>query len=80
LKLLTQKFDFKSQPTHYAGFYLAKDWGKPVGGLLMQYPTVISSENPGQQVALVLEINNTRGKFSLSEEFQSLIEGSKNVE
>lgn len=78
LKLLTEKLDFKTQPTQLAGFYLAKSWGKPTGGLLMQDPTVIYAENPVQQVALVLEINNPRGKFSLSEEFQSLIEGSQN--
>ncbi len=76
-KLLTEKFDFKTQPTPWAGFYQAKSWGRPVGGLLMKDPAVIYSQNPVQQVALMLEINNPRGKFSLSEEFQSFIKGSE---
>jgi hypothetical protein len=79
IKLLTEKFDFKTQPTQWAGFYRSKNWGRPVGGLLMKDPAVIYSQNPVQQVALILEINNPRGKFSLSEEFQSFIKGSQSA-
>lgn len=75
--LLTQKYGFESQSTQLAGFYLAKSWWASTGGLLMKHPAVIYTENTVQQIALVLEINNPKGKFTLSKEFRSLIDGSQ---
>ena len=75
--LLTQRYGFKTQPTHWAGFYLAQRRRQATGALLMQHPTVIYTENPVQQVALVMEINNPQGNFSLSGDFQTLIQGSQ---
>lgn len=77
--LLTQRFGFEKQPSHWAGFYLAKKKRDTTGGILMQHPTVIYRENTVQQVAIVLEINNPQGKFVLSNEFRSLIVGSQNT-
>ena len=74
--LLTQKYGFRPQQTHWAGFYIAQKKRTPTGGLLMQHPTVIQTDNPVQQIAIVLEINNPAGKSVLSRDFHSLIEGS----
>ncbi len=74
--LLTQKYGFRPQQTHWAGFYIAQKKRTPTGGMLMQHPTVIQTDNPVQQVAIVLEINNPAGKSVLSQEFHSLIQGS----
>jgi hypothetical protein len=73
LQILQQKFGFKAQPTHWAGFYLAQPQANTAkSGLLMQHPTVIRKDNPVQQMALILEINNPQSKLTLSEEFHSL--------
>lgn len=77
LQILTRSFGFKQQPTHLAGFYVASRRREPTGGLLMKDPPVIYRENPVQQVAIILEVNNPAGKFSLSEDFRSLIQGSQ---
>lgn len=76
LTLLTQRFEFKAQQSHLAGFYLAKNFWKTTGGLLMKNPPVIYTENPSQQLAIVMEMNNPSGKTKLSDDFQSLIDGS----
>ena len=76
--LLTQKFGFRPQQTHWAGFYIAQPKQVPTGGLLMQHPTVIYTENPVQQLAIVMEINNPNSNFALSKDFHSLIQGSRN--
>ncbi len=76
IDLLTNRYDFKPQKTHLAGFYLAKSWGRAKSGILMKHPDVIYQENPSQRLGIVLEINNPAGSFSLSPDFQSLIDGS----
>jgi hypothetical protein len=58
---------------------LAEQRRKPTGGILMQYPTVIYRENPVQQIAVVMEINNPKSNLVLSDEFQSMIAGSRNA-
>jgi len=68
VQLLGSQYGLKPQPTHWAGLYLSNR-----GGLLMQHPAVIDKANPMQQLALILEINNPKGRFSLSENFQSLL-------
>jgi hypothetical protein len=77
VNLLTQRYGFRPQPTHWAGFYLAESKRKPTGAILMQHPTVIYTENPVQQVAVVMEMNNPQSKFELSDDFRSLIIGSQ---
>lgn len=76
--LLEQRYGFKSQETLLAGFYLAKSWGTSKGGMLMKHPPVIQADNPCQQLAIVMEINNPDGSSKLSDDFQLLIDGSQN--
>jgi hypothetical protein len=76
LQLLQSQFQFKSQPTNLAGFYLAESWRKTTGGMMMKTPAVIDSSNPYQQYGVVLEINNPQGPLELSDDFVRLIEGS----
>lgn len=57
----------RAQPTHWAGVYLSRR-----SGLLMKRPAVLDKSNVVQQLALILELNNPRGKRTLSEDFQSL--------
>ena len=76
LEVLTRNFEFKPQPSHLAGFYAASRKRVATGALLMKHPAVIYRDNPVQQLAVVLEINNANGRFELSRDFHSLIEGS----
>ncbi len=76
LEVLTRNFEFKPQPSHLAGFYAASRKRVPTGALLMKHPAVIYRDNPVQQLAIVLEINNANSSFVLSHDFHSLIEGS----
>ena len=80
INLLTQRYQFRPQQTHWAGFYIAQKKRTPTGGLLMQHPTVIKTDNPVQQIAIVLEINNPAGNSVLSRDFHSLIEGSMSTQ
>ena len=73
VRLLTEKFGFTPQPTNWAGLYMNQNSRSPTGALVMKHPSVISKDNPRQQVAIMLEINNPQGRYSLSEEMQSVL-------
>ena len=74
VNLLTSKYGMKSQPTHFAGAYASQNQrGALTGGLLLQYPPVITRENPVEQVALVMEINHPEGSFQLSQSFVNML-------
>ncbi len=78
--LLANDFDFKEQKTNWAGLYVAKKmWGQISGGMVMQHPNVIRSDDLTQQVAIVLEINNPDGQFDLSPEFRTYLHTAKTV-
>ena len=68
LQILQQQHGLRPIPTHWAGLFLSKR-----SGLMMKHPAVIDKSNPVQQLGLVLEINNPRGKTQLSSDFQSLL-------
>ena len=68
LQILGPQHQLKALPTHWAGAYLSKS-----GGVLMKYPAVIDKSNTVQRLAIILELNNPRGKTSLSNDFQSLL-------
>ena len=76
VQMLTDVFKFESRPTSLAGLYTATKGNKRTGAAMMKHPSVIYSENPVQQLGVVLEINNQDGPFSLSRDFLSLIQGS----
>jgi hypothetical protein len=76
IQLLQDDFQFKSQPTHLAAFYLAKNRQRLKGALMSKTPSVIDQQNHFQQFGIVMEVNRIEGKFELSEEFRSLIAGS----
>jgi hypothetical protein len=71
--LLTQKYEFKSQPSQIAGLFLAQR----KGALLMKYPPVVSNQNRAQQLGMELEINNPQGPFSLSTRFLTMVEAAQ---
>ena len=73
VQFVTSHYGFKNQPTAAAGLYVAKTWTKSTGALYMQYPNVVRSENPTQQLALLLEINNPNGRYALSSEVASIV-------
>jgi len=68
VQTLQKQVQLRAQPTHWAGLYLSKR-----SGLLMKHPAVIDKNNPVQQLALIMEINNPAGKTPLSNDFQSLL-------
>ncbi len=77
VRFLTQHYKFKKQPTSAAGLYIAKSWRKSTGALYMQHPNQISSNNPTQQVAILLEMNNPDGPYELSTEVASMVFNSQ---
>ncbi len=72
--LLSQKYEFKPQPSQIAGLFLAERKKIPGGALLMKYPPVVSSQNRARQLGMELEMNNPQGPFSLSTRFLSMVE------
>ena len=73
VRLLTEKYGFTPQPTNWAGLYMSQNRRSPNGVLIMKHPHVISKDNPRQQVAIMMELNNPQGRFSLSEEMKSVL-------
>lgn len=73
INLVTQKFSFAKQPTSSAGLYVAKSWRKTTGALYLQHPNVVRAENPTQQMAILLEVNNPNGPYELTHEVSSMI-------
>ena len=78
LELMTQTFDLRSQPTHFAGLYVSSNRRGPTGALIMRHPDVVRAENPNQQVAVVLEVNNPQGNFPLSQNMQQILNSAGN--
>ena len=73
VNLVTSEYSFKAQNTHMSGLYLAKPFFNLTGALLMQDAAVVQSNNPTQQVAISMEINNPNGSYILSHEFSSML-------
>ncbi len=76
VQMLTSAYEFRPQPSLLAGFYVAQKRRDPIGALLMKEPPIVSADNPREQMALILEINNPAGKMTLSDEIRLLIAGS----
>jgi hypothetical protein len=68
IKMATQSFGLKPRPTHWAGIYMAEFGGSQTGALLMKDPDTIDRRNPVQRTAVIMEINQPAGGFSLSQE------------
>ena len=77
IEYLKTQHALKQQPTHWAGFYLAKHWRKSISAMLMKSPTVTYNDNKVEQIGVLLELNDPKSKNTLSEDFISLIRGSQ---
>ena len=77
IEYLKTEHELKQQPTHWAGFYLAKRWRKSISAMLMKSPPVTYSENKVEQIGVLLELNDPKSKSTLSDDFISLIRGSE---
>lgn len=73
IELLVKNYGFRAQPTHWAGLYTSQRQNVATGALALKHPTVISRDNPAQQIAFVLEMNNPKGPFPLSNSFSSIV-------
>ncbi len=73
VNLVSTNFGFKQKPTTAAGLYTAGRSGNSTGVLYLQNPTVIRAENPTQQVAMLLEINNPKGSHKLSRDVAAIV-------
>lgn len=78
VELMTQTFGLRSQPTHFAGLYVSSNRRGPTGALIMRHPDVVRAENPNQQVAVVLEVNNSQGNFPISQNMQQMLNSAGN--
>lgn len=78
VNLLTSQYGLQAWPTHWAGCYASTEndrrRGQPVSGLLMKHPAIISTDNPVQQVALMMELNRPDGPFRMSQSFQERVQ------
>ena len=73
VNFMTSAYGFKNRPTNAAGLYVAQDRNRSTGVLYMQHPNVIRGNNPTQQVAIMLEVNNPNGPYQLSQEVASTV-------
>lgn len=78
IELMSKTFDLRSQPTHFAGLYVSSNRRGPTGAMIMRHPDVVRSENPNQQVAVVLEVNNPQGSFPISQNMQQMLNSASN--
>jgi len=78
LQLMTTTYGFRSHPTHFAGLYLAGNRRSQSGALILRHPDVVRAENPNQQLAVVLEVNNPDGNTSLSQTMQQNVYTASN--
>ena len=77
IEYLKTQHQLRQQPTHWAGFYLAKNRRKSISAMLMKSPTVTYTDNKVQQIGVLLELNDPSSKSVLSDDFISLIRGSQ---
>ena len=73
VNFMRSAYGFKGQPTNAAGLYIAQNNNRSTGVLYMQHPHIIRSDNPTQQVAIMLEVNNPNGPYQLSQEVASAV-------
>lgn len=74
VELVTAGFKFKPVPSLGAGLYIASWNGKPRSALRMTYAPVIKSTDPLRRIEVILEFNRARAYYSMSAEFQELLE------
>lgn len=73
VNLMTSRYGLKNQPTTGASLYVAGDSDEQKGILYLQQPNVVSSNNPSQRYAILLELNNPAGPTTLSQQATSLL-------
>ena len=73
INFMRSAYRFRRQPSSSAGLYLAQDRNRSTGVIYMQHPRVIRSNNPTQQVAIMLEVNNPNGPYQISQEVAATV-------
>jgi len=70
--LLTQKYNFKTEKSLDAGFYVAKQGRKPIGVLKLQHPKSVYTNRPGQ-ILVTMELLAPKSRFDLSREATGML-------
>lgn len=73
VELVTRYFDMELEPTRLAGLYTRRYHGKPVSVLRIAHDSVLRADRPNLQLSIVLEINNPRGSYKLSDAVGELL-------
>lgn len=73
VELVTRYFDMELEPTRLAGLYTHRYLGKPVSVLRIAHDSVLRADRPNLQLSIVLEINNPRGSYKLSDAVGELL-------
>ena len=73
VELVTRYFDMELEPTRLAGLYTRRYHGKPVSVLRIAHDSVLRADRPNLQLSIVLEINNPRGTYKLSDAVGELL-------
>lgn len=75
--LLMQYHGFRLKPAVGATMYQKRWNGKPTGLLWIEYASTVRADRPNARYKVQFEINNTRGRYKMSEEVASLLQQYK---
>ncbi|MBM4003992.1 MAG: hypothetical protein FJ295_12025 [Planctomycetes bacterium] len=77
VELATELFGMKTIPTLGAGLYMVSWNGKPRSVLRLTFAPVVRANDPHHRIEVMLEINRPRAYYSLSKEFQEVLDHDK---
>ena len=76
-QLAITQFGMQAHPTHAAGLYTRDYHGRPVSALRVINASIVRSDQPHQQLQVMLELNSNQGRYQMSERFQRLLEADR---
>ncbi len=79
VQFVTNQFRFSAQDAkNAAGFHESTIWGRRKGFLRLDYPAVIDSATPTEQLMLLMEIVNPSGSLTISRQNLLILEAMEN--
>jgi hypothetical protein len=73
VELMTKHFGLHPEPSLAAGIYLARWNAKPMNVLRVSHAPVIRADAPHEKLIVELELNDLRGGYGLSAEFNEIL-------
>jgi hypothetical protein len=72
-RFATEKFRLEKQPSSAIGVFVNKSWSKMLGALILQNPPIARHDNPNQNIAVFLEVNNPQVSVPISPQMQAAV-------